>query len=219
MVVDAEVQSNMERVHRERARSSKDFFKKNFDKFQEKQGLICETSQYLHAVEALMDFIPKEYRKSALEVGPGQGDIIKILVTKFKDTTAIDDSSEMLELSKQSLGSLKSRLGFVQGNFEQHQFETPFDLVVLNMVMHHMPSPQSLFSRLSNLLKPGGYALIADLCEHGQDWAKANCGDLWLGFEPSELDYWAEAASLSLVEKIFIGLKNGFQVQVKLYKT
>ena len=65
------------------------------------------------------------------------------------------------------------------------------------------------------LMNNGGCFVISDLCSHDQDWAKANCGDLWLGFEPEELTTWAADAGLVAGEQLFIGLRNGFQIQVR----
>ena len=83
------------------------------------------------------------------------------------------------------------------------------------MVLHHVPSPADIFLDASALMNNGGCLVISDLCSHDQDWAKENCGDLWLGFEPEELTAWATDAGLSAGEQLFIGLRNGFQIQVR----
>lgn len=90
-----------------------------------------------------------------------------------------------------------------------------FDLIVANMVLHHVPSPADIFLDAAALMNNGGCLIISDLCSHDQDWTKENCGDLWLGFEPEELTAWAVDAGLTAGEQLFIGLRNGFQVQVR----
>jgi len=92
------------------------------------------------------------------------------------------------------------------------------DLIVFNMVLHHMPSPASALNDAFNLLNPGGYVLIAELCLHDQEWVRESCGDLWLGFEPEELRHWAQAAQLAPCQSLFLGLRNGFQVQLHLFQ-
>jgi ArsR family transcriptional regulator len=90
----------------------------------------------------------------------------------------------------------------------------PIDAVVMNMVLHHVPAPAEIFKDTSNLLNTGGILVVCDLSHHNQDWTKQNCGDLWLGFESQELVSWAERAHLLLDESVFVGLRNGFQIQL-----
>ena len=86
------------------------------------------------------------------------------------------------------------------------------------MVLHHMPSPARFFRSAHDLLSQEGRLLIIDLRPHNQDWARDICGDLWLGFEPSDLDEWAADAGLERGQSVYLGLKNGFQVQVRLFQ-
>ena len=54
--------------------------------------------------------------------------------------------------------------------------------------------------RAAELLAPGGSIIVAELTRHDQHWTSDVCGDLWLGFEPSELQRWAEKAGLENCE-------------------
>ena len=69
----------------------------------------------------------------------------------------------------------------------------------------------------AHLLRAGGSLVITDLCRHEQQWARDRCGDLWLGFEPRELTDWTVDAGLVEAESMFLGLRNGFQVQVRRF--
>ena len=89
--------------------------------------------------------------------------------------------------------------------------------MVLNMVTHHLASPAVAFGSARKLLRPEGCLLVVDLCPHDQDWARDACGDLWLGFEPEDLDKWALENNLSTGQSLYLGLKNGFQIQARLY--
>jgi 2-polyprenyl-3-methyl-5-hydroxy-6-metoxy-1,4-benzoquinol methylase len=91
------------------------------------------------------------------------------------------------------------------------------DLIVLNMVLHHLASPSVFFKTASQQLADGGRLLIVDLCQHHQDWARDICGDMWLGFNPADIDIWAQDAGLTIGRSTYLGLKNGFQVQVRLF--
>ncbi|MGB1270816.1 MAG: class I SAM-dependent methyltransferase, partial [Endozoicomonas sp.] len=91
------------------------------------------------------------------------------------------------------------------------------DLITCNMVLHHVPSPGDIFHWASVLLKPGGSLLISDLSHHNQQWVKDSCGDLWLGFSTEELSLWAEESGLANGESQYLGLRNGFQIQVRRF--
>jgi ArsR family transcriptional regulator len=89
------------------------------------------------------------------------------------------------------------------------------DCLVLNMVLHHFAAPAEALKQLARRVKPGGSLLITDLCSHNQSWAKQACGDLWLGFEQDDLARWATASGLTPSESLYVGLRNGFQIQVR----
>ena len=91
------------------------------------------------------------------------------------------------------------------------------DCAVLNMVLHHVSSPAELFLDLQRALRPGGTLIVTELCLHGQEWAHQACGDVWLGFEPEELDLWAKAAGFSTGHSVYLAQRNGFRVQVRQF--
>jgi ArsR family transcriptional regulator len=90
--------------------------------------------------------------------------------------------------------------------------------VVLNMVLHHFAAPAQALRKLAEQVNPGGSLLITELCSHDQSWARDTCGDLWLGFEQDDLAHWAIAAGLTPGESLYVGLRNGFQIQVRHFQ-
>jgi len=89
------------------------------------------------------------------------------------------------------------------------------DCLVLNMVLHHFAAPAEALQQLAQRLKPGGSLLLSELGSHNQSWAREACGDLWLGFEQDDLARWAIGAGLTPSESLYVGLKNGFQIQIR----
>ena len=85
------------------------------------------------------------------------------------------------------------------------------------MVLHHNALPAKMIEDFSNVLKPRGSLVITDLCQHDQDWARTNCGDQWLGFNPDDITEWCIAANLIEGESQFLTLRNGFQVQIRQF--
>ncbi|MFT6791361.1 MAG: hypothetical protein ACJA04_000563, partial [Cellvibrionaceae bacterium] len=62
-----------------------------------------------------------------------------------------------------------------------------------------------------------GIAIITELCRHDQDWVKTSCGDLWMGFEPDELQAYAASCDLKNENSHYFALRNGFQIQLQQF--
>lgn len=208
----------IEAIRRQRAEQSRAFFARHAQQFRQQQELIAAFDQYADPVAGLIRQRAAQQRwQRALEIGPGEGAFLHVLAQLCADVVAVDNSRDMLAKAgatcrEQGLGNVELVEGETGTLLERgHRF----DLVAANMVLHHVPSPADIFTDASALLHPGGYLIISELSRHDQDWVRANCGDLWLGFEPEELTAWAADAGLSEGETLFIGLRNGFQVQVR----
>ena len=96
--------------------------------------------------------------------------------------------------------------------------DSPVDLIVLNMVLHHLSSPSVFFRDAARNLNDQGQLLIADLSPHKQDWARESCGDQWLGFDPTDLSRWSTDAGFIATKQSFLGLNNGFQIQLRQFR-
>lgn len=208
----------IEEIRRQRATQSQAFFARHLDQFRQQQELIAAYELY---AEPVLELVSNRFREipdaSALEIGPGEGAFLRDLADIFSQVVGVDNSRDMLERTRERCRNYRN-VELVHGETEDVTARgRQFDLVVANMVLHHVPSPHDIFADGAALLKQGGHLIISDLCRHDQSWARENCGDLWLGFEPEELDAWALEAGLEPQETLFIGLRNGFQVQVKEY--
>lgn len=209
----------MKLVWRDRAEASRRFFLENADKFKAQQDLIAGFDVYRRQVAELLALCPLPGRHSALEVGPGEGEFLPELSNHFDRVLALDNSPEMLAKARHLAELAKlGNVEFVEGDtrYLQQQPAT-FDCAVANMVLHHTPSPASLLEDISASLKPGGVLLITELCLHDQSWTQEACGDLWLGFDPEDLQGWAETAGLQEGQSVYFALRNGFQIQVRQF--
>ena len=206
-------------VREERARLSQAYFSKNADRFSEKQDLIVTYNQYEGCVNDLLASIAFSKQTSVLEVGPGNGELLFNLAARFGQITALDNSEEMLAKTRQTMEAKGlGHINYISGDTAVARASgTKVDLVALNMVLHHMASPAQALADCAQLLAIDGVMLVADLGPHGQNWVRESCGDLWLGFDAEELGAWAQSAGLHVGQSIFISLKNGFQVQMRLF--
>jgi ubiquinone/menaquinone biosynthesis C-methylase UbiE/DNA-binding transcriptional ArsR family regulator len=212
-----DVQARIAAVHAQRSAASEDFFARMAGSFQARQDLIAGLPQYRDSVVALLDALNFAPTATALEVGPGDGSFLPELAHRFARVVAVDNSPAMLELARTrceqaALNNVELKLA------DALQDECPSaDCVVLNMVLHHLAAPGEAMKQLTRLVSVGGSLLITELCSHNQSWAREACGDLWLGFEQDDLARWADAAGLTPGESLYIGLKNGFQIQARYF--
>lgn len=218
--VSNEQKKKIKQIQLERAQLSLKFFKRNADKFREKQGLIVEHSHYASSLHDVITGLGLGADASVLEVGPGEGQLLAELASRFTNITALDNSRDMLEKSRVAMAKAgHSHVDFILGDTAvARKKNIASDLVIFDMVLHHISSPAKTFKDVAVLLKPSGFLLVVDLCNHDQDWVRESCGDLWLGFEEGDLDHWARKAGLEKQQSSFIGLRNGFQIQLRTFK-
>ena len=212
-------------IKQERAAHSQAFFEQHAEQFKEQQDLIAKYPTYGDAVSSLLarvlakDAAPEP--TLAVEVGPGEGEFLPTLAAYFEAVIALDNATTMLAhaqafCEQQQLSNITFECADT-GFFQTEGVSANIDCIVMNMVLHHTPSPADIFKDSARGLKEKGVLIVTELCRHDQDWAKAACGDLWLGFDPGELQQWASAAGLEHGHSHYFALRNGFQIQLQQF--
>lgn len=206
-------------VQEQREANSRNFFRDNAHKFRQQQDLIASYEQYADTVAQILRDAPLSRFDTAMEVGPGDGSFLAELGPRFRRVIALDNAATMLERARSSAAAAQlDNIDFIHGDTGHAALAgLQADCVVINMVLHHTPSPRQILRDAAGCLAPGGVVLVTDLCRHDQAWARENCGDLWLGFAPEELADWAHAAGLADVASVYLAQRNGFQIQVRLF--
>lgn len=211
------LQARRDALQRRREANSRHFFRDNIERFREQRDLIAAPDRYAPAVREAIDTLHGEARRQALEIGPGDGWLLPHLARRYARVIALDNAAAMLDAARDCVGELDN-LRFVLGDTRHPALAgLGADLVVLNMVLHHTPDPATTLREAAAALAPGGALLITELCEHAQGWARESCGDLWLGFAPEQLDAWAFATGLRETASSYLGQRNGFKLQLRLY--
>lgn len=216
--LDSTLAAGISQVHRQRSALSEQFFARFSDGPPAQDDLLAHISHYREALLELIDSLQLPAHALAIEVGPGEGDFLPDLACRFQQVIALDKAPAMLErarqlCSDQGLGNVHCLLADAVQNTQQYQA----DCLVSNMVLHHMPAPADALQQLANHLKPGGQLVLTELCRHDQSWVRDACGDLWLGFDQTDLNWWAEQAGLICDASQYIGLRNGFQLQLHAF--
>jgi ArsR family transcriptional regulator len=210
------------RVAADRIAQSKEFFIQNAKKLRKQQDLIASFPQYGESVASFIEHLglaenKQSDNKTAIEIGPGEGLFLPFLSTNFSSVFGFDISEAVLTeaeklVESQSLSNVELTLGDTQTAINQG---VKAQCVILNMVLHHVASPNELFKDCERLLVSGGGLIVTDLCHHDQLWAKEACGDVWLGFEPNDLTQWANNAGLVEGESSYLAQRNGFRIQLR----
>ena len=219
--IRASIDSGIELIKQGREEAARDFFDRHADEFREQQELIALFDQYAGSVKDLLLQTNPHKQQQALEIGPGEGAFLPVLAQQFGEVTAIDISREMLEKAASVIKQQQlDNVHLLHADTKQAVCQQiKVDRIICSMVLHHVPAPADVFKDCATMLNQGGSLIVADLCRHDQDWAKQSCGDLWLGFDPEELSGWAQDAGLECKESLYLGLRNGFQIQVRRFDT
>jgi len=219
LALPEDVARRFDEVQNSRAAASRAFFRVNAGKFREQQDLIASYPQYGEAVLATLDRYGPLNGKIALEIGPGEGELLPGLWHRFGRVIALDNAAEMLARARAlAAESGLTDIDFILGDTASPQLQVlRADAITLNMVLHHTPAPAAIIRDLAGCLTDNGVLVVTELCNHDQDWVREACGDLWLGFEPEELGRWALAAGLAEGGSEFLALKNGFSIQIRQF--
>jgi len=211
------VEERIVEIHEQRSLTSTQFFAEHGSSLKEKQDLIAAFEVYGDQVSNFIEHTHLKHSNRVLEIGPGDGQFLPLLSGKFSQVFALDNSQTMLESAREFCKSAsQTNIDFILSDTSWCQQHVNYvDCVVINMVLHHTPSPQQIFSDVSATLNSEGILIVCELCNHNQDWTRKACGDLWLGFEPKDLTQWASAAGLNEGQSSYFALRNGFQIQIR----
>lgn len=137
----------------------------------------------------IREHIPLTKSMTALEFGAGTGITSFILKDDLKEITLMDTSLEMIRVTDDKIktsGAKNLRTLFFDLEKAPYR-EASFDLIICQMVLHHIKNTEEIFSRFYSMLNPGGFLAIADLYPedgsfHGKDYFTGH-----KGFDPENL--------------------------------
>jgi ubiquinone/menaquinone biosynthesis C-methylase UbiE len=151
------------------------------------------------------------------DLGCGTGDLVLLLKNKAKNVIGVDNSPKMLEKAR------KYVVGNSDGGIEAFDFrigemehlplkENETDYAVINMVLHHLNSPQEGLNEAYRILNKSGTLIVVELSKHADENMRKKFGDRWLGFKKSELENWFLKAGFGIIKKKEFPLKKEFKV-------
>jgi ArsR family transcriptional regulator len=184
------------RVLAERARVATETFHKKGADWDEMRALDLPAA----SVEAaLLDLLPASGIGRALDIGTGTGRLLELLAPRVAAGLGIDASRAMLALARARL----ARPGLTHCAVrlaDMYRLPLPdagFDLVVLQMVLHHAEDPAAAIAEAARVLRPGGRLLVVDLAPHTNDACLRRLAHRWPGFADNAMHTLLGDAGLS----------------------
>lgn len=139
------------------------------NEFDSKAGLWDLNPVHLERSEAvakqIIERIPLHSQMKALEFGAGTGLTSFMLKDHLKEIIMMDNSPEMVKIMNEKIASAgASNLKAVFHDLEKDNYnEEKFDLIITQMVIHHINNTENIISKFSHILNRGGFLVIADL--------------------------------------------------------
>ena len=153
--------------------------------------------------------------KVAVDIGCGGGLLSEALAARGAAVTGIDLAEDLLAAARAHLKASKLKVDYRAVPAETLAAERPgaFDLVTCLEMLEHVPDPAAVVAACGKLAKPGAPVVFSTINRNAKAWALAIvAAEYVLGLlprgthdyakliRPSELERWARAAGLDVVE-------------------
>src|ERR1700733_12872847 len=169
------------RVLAERARVASESFRQKGADWDEMRALDLPAQ----AVEqALLSLVPPGPDGRLLDIGTGTGRVLELLGPRVRQALGVDASKAMLALARARLnGPDLAHCAVRQADMYRLPLsDQSFDIVVLQMVLHHAEDPAGAILEATRVLSRGGRLLVIDLGEHDRADVTGKLAHRWPGF-------------------------------------
>jgi 2-polyprenyl-6-hydroxyphenyl methylase/3-demethylubiquinone-9 3-methyltransferase len=175
----------------------------------------------LHAINPLrLEWIDQHAGlsgKKILDIGCGGGILSESMAQRGAEVTGIDLSEKALGVARLHLLESGNQVDYRNTSAEALAEQTPgaYDIITCMEMLEHVPSPASIISACSALVKPGGHVFFSTLNRNPKAYLLAVVGaeyvlnmlpkgthDYVKFIRPSELSRWAKSVDLEPDELI-----------------
>jgi 2-polyprenyl-3-methyl-5-hydroxy-6-metoxy-1,4-benzoquinol methylase len=101
----------------------------------------------------MQSFSPFLVPGKALELGCYMGEFTKLILNRFSDVTVIEGSDELIEASKQRVGS---GVTFIHSTFESVELKGKYDSIFLMHTLEHLDDPVLVLNKTNHWLSEKG---------------------------------------------------------------
>ncbi len=191
------------RVLAERARVASESFRQKGADWDEMRALDLPAQ----AVEdALLSLVPPGPEGRLLDIGTGTGRVLELLAPRVRQALGVDASKAMLALARARLSGPDFAHCAVRlaDMYRLPLSDQSFDIVVLQMVLHHAEDPAGAVLEATRVLSRRGQLLVIDLGEHDRSDVTGKLAHRWPGFSDEAINEMFTAAGITSLEPVII---------------
>lgn len=167
-----------------------------------------------HLIGEILGYVPS--CTVAADLGCGTGELLPSLRQKAEHVIGVDKSPKMLEEARRRFSQDGNGIELRIGEMEHLPMrDGEADMAVINMVLHHLISPEIALKETARALKPGSTLIIIDLNKHEEERLRTRFGHRWLGFERTEIETWLNQSGFA--EKAFYQREAGEGLSINLF--
>ncbi|UZP66167.1 class I SAM-dependent methyltransferase [Desulfovibrio mangrovi] len=116
------------------------------------QNVIAHARQVFSKVTQALP-LPQDY--AVLDIGCGEGNLLEVFHEHGADCTGVEIRDEI------DISRLKAQgIAILQQPFQEIRFDRTFDLIIMDNVMEHVPSPSAFLMSAREILAPHGHLVI-----------------------------------------------------------
>lgn len=185
---------NLEKVRTERRRAQRDFFDQNGASWDAFHARIADPSAKTSTVNRL---VPEGM--IVVDAGCGSGYLLPELAAIGARVIAVDHSKNQLAKARERAAALgMTMIDFREGDLTALPIDDrSVDAVFCYLSLHHVPHPESAIRDFFRVLRPGGRLVLTDFKSHEESWLASEHADLWLGFDPGQVENWMRTAGFA----------------------
>jgi ArsR family transcriptional regulator len=136
----------------------------------------------------------------------GTGRVLELLAPRVRQALGVDASKAMLALARSRLSGSEFAHCAVRlaDMYRLPLADRSFDIVVLQMVLHHAEDPAGAIREATRVLVPGGKLLVIDLAEHDRTDLTGKFAHRWSGFSDDKINQMFTAAEAEWREPVAV---------------
>lgn len=148
--------------------------------------------------------VPLQGGLRLMDYGCGTGLVTLALQPYVRAVVAADSSEGMLQALTGKLAKAEiTNVEPVKLDLEQQEWPgAPFDVIVSNMVLHHIQNVELVVRRMAEALVEGGWLAFADLDGGSEDFHADNTGIMYFGFDTHQRQALCQQAWLKEIRTV-----------------